>query len=127
MRDGNKAQITSSVAKISDALKSKQGVGIRYYASHGLQLDWRNYMVPVDANLKSAADVARQIIDLSSVVDIFKAAGSRMNIVVLDACGAVVVTTQSIYSTASTNALCSELSKNHVILAICLGSVKYPG
>ena len=86
LRDGNKAQMSSAIAKVSDALKGKQGVGMLYYAGHGLQLDWRNYMVPVDANLKSAADVAQQTIDLSSVVDIFKAAGNRMNIVVLDAC-----------------------------------------
>ena len=86
LRDGNKAQMTAAIAQVSNALKGKQGVGMLYYAGHGLQLDWRNYMVPVDANLKNAADVAGQTIDLSSVVDIFKAAGNRMNIVVLDAC-----------------------------------------
>lgn len=86
LRDGNKVQMSSAIAKVSDALKGKQGVGMLYYAGHGLQLDWRNYMVPVDANLKSAADVQSQTIDLSSVVDVFKAAGNRMNIVVLDAC-----------------------------------------
>lgn len=86
LRDGSKAQMAAAIAKVSDSLKGKQGVGMLYYAGHGLQLDWRNYMVPVDANLKSAADVQQQTIDLSSVVDIFKAAGNRMNIVVLDAC-----------------------------------------
>ena len=86
LRDGNKAQMSAAVARVSDSLKGKQGLGMLYYAGHGLQLDWRNYMVPVDANLKSAADVPSQTVDLSSVVDIFKAAGNRMNIVVLDAC-----------------------------------------
>lgn len=86
LRDGNKAQMAAAITQVSNSLKGKQGVGMLYYAGHGLQLDWRNYMVPVDANLKSAADVASQTIDLSSVVDIFKAAGNRMNIVVLDAC-----------------------------------------
>ena len=86
LRDGSKAQMSAAIAKISESLKGKQGVGMLYYAGHGLQLDWHNYMVPVDANLKSAADVQQQTIDLSSVVDIFKAAGNRMNIVVLDAC-----------------------------------------
>lgn len=86
LRDGNKAQMSAAIAKVSQSLKGKQGVGMLYYAGHGLQLDWRNYMVPVDADLKSAADVPQQTIDLSSVVDIFKAAGNRMNIVVLDAC-----------------------------------------
>ena len=86
LRDGNKAQMSAAIAKVSDSLKGKQGVGMLYYAGHGLQLDWRNYMVPVDANLKTAADVIQQTIDLSNVIDIFKAAGNRMNIVVLDAC-----------------------------------------
>ena len=86
LRDGNKAQMSAAIAKVSDSLKGKQGVGMLYYAGHGLQLDWRNYMVPVDANLKSAADVPQQTIDLSNVIDTFKAAGNRMNIVVLDAC-----------------------------------------
>ena len=86
LRDGTRAQMSAAISRVSDSLKGKQGVGMLYYAGHGLQLDWRNYMVPVDANLKSAADVPRQTIDLSSVVDIFKAAGNRMNIVVLDAC-----------------------------------------
>ena len=86
LRDGSKAQMSGAISKMSDTLKGKQGVGMLYYAGHGLQLDWRNYMVPVDANIKSAADVPRQAIELSSVVDVFNAAGNRMNIVVLDAC-----------------------------------------
>lgn len=86
LRDGNRVQMAAAIAKVSDSLKGKQGLGMLYYAGHGLQLDWRNYMVPVDANLKTAADVAAQTIDLNSVIDVFKAAGNRMNIVVLDAC-----------------------------------------
>jgi hypothetical protein len=57
-----------------------------YYAGHGLQLDWRNYMVPVDAKLNSAADVAGQTVDVNAVIEAFKGAGNRMNILVLDAC-----------------------------------------
>ena len=86
LRDGSKAQMSAAIIKVSDALKGKQGVGMLYYAGHGLQLDWRNYMVPVDASLTSAADVPRQTIDLAGVIEIFKGAGNRMNIVVLDAC-----------------------------------------
>ena len=63
----------------------KANSGHVVFACHGLQLDWRNYMLPVDASLKSAADVPRQTIDLAGVIEIFKSAGNRMNIVVLDA------------------------------------------
>ncbi len=86
LRDGQKAQMAEAIAKVGAALKGKQGVGMLYYAGHGLQLDWRNYMVPVDARLDKAADVPAQAIDVNSVIDAFKAAGNRMNILVLDAC-----------------------------------------
>ena len=86
LRDAQREQMTEAIAKVRDALKGKQGVGMLYYAGHGLQLDWHNYMVPVDAKLSKAADVAGQTIDDNSVIDAFKSAGNRMNILVLDAC-----------------------------------------
>ena len=85
-RDASKAQMVQAIAQARDALKGKSGVGMLYYAGHGLQLDWHNYMVPVDARLAAAADVPNQAVDLQLVVDAFKAAGNRLNIVVLDAC-----------------------------------------
>jgi hypothetical protein len=85
-RDASRAQMSEAIAKVRDSLKGKQGVGMLYYAGHGLQLDWRNYMVPVDAKISKAADVPAQSIDVAEVIDAFKQAGNRMNIVVLDAC-----------------------------------------
>jgi uncharacterized caspase-like protein len=86
LRDGGKAQMDQAITRLREALKGKQAVGMLYYAGHGLQVDWRNYMVPVDAHLGSAADVLAQTIDLNSVIEVFKASGDRMNILVLDAC-----------------------------------------
>ena len=86
LRDGQKTQMAEAIEKVGAALKGKQGVGMLYYAGHGLQLDWRNYMVPVDANLSKVSDVPTQTIDVSTVIDVFKAAGNRINILVLDAC-----------------------------------------
>ena len=86
LRNGGKTAMNEALAKVRDALKGKQGVGMLYYAGHGLQLDWRNYMVPVDAKMTSAADVPTQAIDVNTVLEAFKGAGNRMNILVLDAC-----------------------------------------
>ena len=86
LRNGSKTQMNGALAAVRDALNGKQGVGLLYYAGHGLQLDWRNYMVPVDAKLASAADVPVQAMDVNTVLDAFKHAGNRMNILVLDAC-----------------------------------------
>lgn len=86
LRDGSRAQMAVAVAQVRERLNGRRGIGVLYYAGHGLQLDFRNYMVPVDARLASASDVPAQAIDVGDVIDAFKSAGNRMNILVLDAC-----------------------------------------
>lgn len=86
LRDATREQMAAAIAGVRTELAGKQAVGLFYYAGHGLQLDWRNYMVPVDARLNTAADVAREAVDVDAVIAAFKAAGNRVNIVVLDAC-----------------------------------------
>ena len=84
--NSNRAQMLDGIERAGKSLNGKQGVGMLFYAGHGLQLDWRNYMVPVDAKMNSAADVPKQAVDIETVMAAFKSAGNRMNIVVLDAC-----------------------------------------
>lgn len=86
LKNGSRAQMAQAIASARDSLHGKQAVGMLYYAGHGLQLDWRNYMVPVDARMTTMADVPAQAVDVDAVMTAFKAAGNRMNIVVLDAC-----------------------------------------
>jgi hypothetical protein len=85
-RDASRAQMLAAVERTRERLAGQQGVGLLYYAGHGLQLDWRNYLLPVDARLARAADVREQAVDVQAVLDAFKQAGNRMNILVLDAC-----------------------------------------
>jgi Caspase domain len=84
--DGNRAQMMEAIERANKQLQGKQGVGMLFYAGHGLQLDWHNFMVPVDAKLNSAVDVPKQTVDIEVVMKSFQQAGNRMNIVVLDAC-----------------------------------------
>jgi Uncharacterized protein containing caspase domain len=86
VRDGSKAQIFKAIEGVRDSLRGKNGVGMLYYAGHGMQVDARNYMVPVDAKLAAPGDVATQTVDVGHVIEAFKAAGNRLNILVLDAC-----------------------------------------
>ena len=56
-----------------------------YYAGHGLQVDGRNYMVPVDAKLADEADLPFQLVALDIVLQ--RLAHHRItNIVIMDAC-----------------------------------------
>ena len=84
--DADKAKMERALRQAADALHGGSGVGLLYYAGHGFQVDWHNYMVPLDAQLGSASDLESRSIDVEQVIDAFKAAGNRMNILVLDAC-----------------------------------------
>jgi hypothetical protein len=84
--DVGKTALDAGLARTRAALAGGKGVGVLFYAGHGLQLDWRNYMVPVDARLAAAADVQRQCMDISAVIDAFKAANNSTNVIILDAC-----------------------------------------
>lgn len=86
LNDAGNAQMREAITKAQAQLQGQQGIGMLYYAGHGLQLDWQNYMVPVDARLSQASEVAARTVNVNAVLEAFKVAGNRMNIVVLDAC-----------------------------------------
>ncbi len=60
-------------------------VAVVYFAGHGLELGGENFLVPVDASLKSASSVAFEAATLSAVLDAIRPAG-RLRLVILDAC-----------------------------------------
>lgn len=64
----------------------KYDVGLFYYAGHGVQVEGTNYLLPVDADLKSEKDVEYECIDAGRVLSKFEDAGTKTSIVILDAC-----------------------------------------
>jgi hypothetical protein len=61
-------------------------VGLFYYAGHGIQVNGKNYLVPVDAVIESESDLKSSAYDADMVLDAMKSAHNEMNIVILDAC-----------------------------------------
>lgn len=59
-------------------------VALAFYAGHGIQVDGRNYLLPVDAKLERRQDV-RRLIDAQVLVDETGRA-KRLALVMLDAC-----------------------------------------
>jgi hypothetical protein len=57
-----------------------------YYAGHGVQVDWRNYLLPVDANIGSADELKRQCLDLGVLLGALAKAKGKEFVIVLDAC-----------------------------------------
>lgn len=62
------------------------GVGLFYYAGHGMQVDGRNYLIPVDADIQGEAEVDIKAVDAGAVLAKMDMAKNSMNIVILDAC-----------------------------------------
>ena len=61
-------------------------VGLFFYAGHGIQSKGYNYLIPVDAELKSEEDVELNCVEANRVLAKMEASGSKVNIVILDAC-----------------------------------------
>jgi hypothetical protein len=61
-------------------------VGLFYFSGHGLQLHGSNYLIPTDANPTKEADVYFQTLDANLVLRQMEGAGTRLNLVILDAC-----------------------------------------
>ena len=68
---------------LRDAARSQ--VAIVYYAGHGVQIDGRNWLIPVDAQLKPGGSITDMMMDMDTIM-----AGLddqlRTNILILDAC-----------------------------------------
>ncbi|MEO5375960.1 MAG: caspase family protein [Alphaproteobacteria bacterium] len=61
-------------------------VGLFYYSGHGVQVDGKNYLIPVTANVETRTDIKYQFVDADFVLDELNAAGTAVNVVILDAC-----------------------------------------
>ena len=85
--DTGLSDLQAAVERFGKTIRDpKVKFGLFYYAGHGLQQDWRNYLVPTTANIRTAADVARQTVDISQLLRYMEQAQGRSFLVILDAC-----------------------------------------
>jgi len=64
----------------------RDSVSLFYYAGHGLEVNGINYLVPIKARIQRESDVEIEAVDAGLVLRQMEEAGSRVNIVILDAC-----------------------------------------
>jgi hypothetical protein len=83
--DLDRSGFARAIREFGGALGSSS-VGVFYYAGHGVQLQGVNFLVPVSADPTTAADADLEMIDANTVLKEMEAAGSKLNIVILDAC-----------------------------------------
>jgi hypothetical protein len=81
----DKAAFDQAVQKFGTQLIGAD-VALFYYAGHGIQLRGTNYLVPITANPARETDVDFQMVDVALVLRQMEGAGTKLNIVILDAC-----------------------------------------
>ncbi|QPC90721.1 caspase domain-containing protein [Mesorhizobium sp. INR15] len=82
--DLGKRELERKIGEFSDALQGA-GVGLFYYAGHGLQVEGRNFIVPVDARLDMPVKLQLEAVPIDEVLDIMEQQ-TKVSLVFLDAC-----------------------------------------
>lgn len=85
LKNANQREMEESIRNLGKGLRTG-GVGLFYFAGHGVQHQNRNYLIPVGARIDDEADVKYEAVDASLVLSKMEVAGNDVNIVILDAC-----------------------------------------
>lgn len=88
IRKDNLDQQGMKLALIEFSRKLKQGAeaGMFYYAGHGIEVDGKNYLVPIDSNMQSKDEADVYNFDVNNFMAMMENSGVPFNIMVLDAC-----------------------------------------
>jgi uncharacterized caspase-like protein len=85
--DTNLIELQGAVDRFGATIRDpKVKFGLFYYAGHGFQQDWRNYLVPVSASIRTSADVPKQTVDVSHLLRYMEQSQGRSFLIILDAC-----------------------------------------
>ncbi|MBI3514838.1 MAG: caspase family protein [Proteobacteria bacterium] len=85
LENGTQKQMQRAIGQFSAKLGA-DAISLFYYAGHGMQVNGRNYLMPVDAEITVEQTVRLEAVDVDAVIDQMSMAKSRVNLVILDAC-----------------------------------------
>ena len=85
MVDLDKAHFDAALKSFSEKVQGAD-VALVYYAGHGVQVDNENFLVPTDANPSKPSDVYLQMVSAAVLLKQLEGAGTKLNIVLFDAC-----------------------------------------
>ncbi len=85
--NATRTDMIAAIERFGEAAKrSETKLVVFYYAGHGAQLDWRNYLLPVDAVVEKQEDMKQRCVDLGLLLGQLSAAKDKTFVVILDAC-----------------------------------------
>lgn len=84
LENGTRAEMSAALAAFEEKVADAD-IGLVYYSGHGVEVNGENFLIPVDATLRSDRDVKYEAIVLSDVLGVLAKARS-FKLVLLDAC-----------------------------------------
>lgn len=84
--DKSQREMKQLIREFGQQLRGSGGVGLFYFAGHGIQARGRNYLIPVDADIQTEADLEDVAVDVNYVLNMMDDAQNALNIAILDAC-----------------------------------------
>jgi hypothetical protein len=86
LENATKEGMLDALQSFQDRLKTTHGIALFHYGGHGVQVNGKNYLIPVDADIPDERRVSTRAVDLEEVMITLDGSGSDVNVVVLDAC-----------------------------------------
>lgn len=84
--DADRQSMLDAMAQFSAQLKSSGGVGLLFFAGHGVQVEGENYLLPAGDGVEDSSELAAKAISASAIVNDMAMSGNDLNIIILDAC-----------------------------------------
>lgn len=84
--DQDKKQMINLIQEFGDKLYRQKGVGVFFYAGHGVQSSGSNYLIPVNADIPSEDSIEYEAVNIGRILKKFDVASNELNIIILDAC-----------------------------------------
>jgi hypothetical protein len=85
--DASLAQMSSAIDTLGKRIVSREvDTSLFYYAGHAAQLEWHNYLLPVDGNVESSSDIRKQCIDLGQLLRLLARVKGKTALIILDSC-----------------------------------------
>ena len=81
----NKEAMQNAIDNFRSQLR-QGGVGLFYYAGHGVQVGGTNYLIPIGESLDHEANTPHRTLSLNEVVALMEEAKTQVNIIIIDAC-----------------------------------------
>ncbi|HJT11713.1 MAG TPA: caspase family protein, partial [Dongiaceae bacterium] len=86
--DADQKAMKRAVREFGQKLRESgpQGIGLFYYAGHGVQVDGENYLLPIGAEVAAEGDVELEAVAAAGILSQMQYAGNAVNLAFLDAC-----------------------------------------